>query len=132
MGFRTCEKCGESADAAKAFCPGCGEPFVAEKERVKTSEFDASGSTVQFSQTAFNMVLSDMGLNISEAPNRPSKPSVKTTLAPAAATPALKPETEKSGSKIKWILIGAAVFLVLSVTVVIVAAAVIYLYLKPA
>mgnify|MGYP007067082117 FL=1 len=62
-------------DEAKAFCPGCGSSFVDEEEREDDSEFEASGGTMEFSQSVFNVMLSDMGLNISEIPDARQQPA---------------------------------------------------------
>ncbi|MBX3291598.1 MAG: hypothetical protein KF881_01760 [Acidobacteria bacterium] len=88
METRQCENCGETVDAAKAFCPGCGNAFVEEKAREHASEFESHDSTVQMGQTMYNQMLSDMGLNISkkgQQPNvEPKKTEVVVPVAPAA------------------------------------------------
>jgi predicted RNA-binding Zn-ribbon protein involved in translation (DUF1610 family) len=88
METRQCENCGEAVDAAKAFCPGCGNAFVEEKAREQASEFESHDSTVQMGQTMYNQMLSDMGLNISRsAPNpatEPKKAEVVVPIAPAS------------------------------------------------
>lgn len=132
MNLRVCENCRETADDARAFCPGCGDPFVAEKRRSEDSEFEMSGNTVQFSKSAFNMVLSDMGLNISEVPNRvqksiASEPTVPVK-PPAIASPARKAE---SGGATKWIVIAGAVGVVVIAVLIAAAAAGFYFYAKP-
>ncbi|QQS34377.1 MAG: hypothetical protein IPM50_07380 [Acidobacteriota bacterium] len=98
METRQCENCGETVDAAKAFCPGCGNAFVEEKAREKASEFESHDSTVQMGQTMYNQMLSDMGLNIKKSPAKPEaeavpkKVEVAAPVAPAAAAPVeLKP-----------------------------------------
>ena len=131
MEFRDCSNCGETADAVKAFCPGCGSPFVDEKQRAVNSEFEVSANTVQFSQSAFNMVLSDMGLNIAESSDRTSKPKVTVSVEPA-----VKPENSsvasvpKKSSALKWILISAAVGGVLLAFLITAAAVGFYFYSK--
>lgn len=64
-----CEKCGASVLAAKAFCPECGNAMVDEETRKHTSEHDRYDSTMFLSKSSYNLMLSDMDLNISEAPN---------------------------------------------------------------
>lgn len=136
MSSKSCSNCGETADAAKAFCPGCGNAFVAEDQRVQNSEFEAVGSTVQFSQSAFNMVLSGMGLDISESPDRPSKPEAQIHIQPVGNSPAssIKNRTDEStpatSSRLKWILMGVAAIAVVLAVVVSVAAFAFYFYLK--
>lgn len=75
MDVKKCEKCGEVVDEAKAFCPGCGHSLVDEEERKDDSEFEASGGTQEFSASLFNVMLTDMGLNISEIPDAPHQPA---------------------------------------------------------
>lgn len=60
MALKTCQKCGESADEAKAFCPACGNPFVAEQKREGSSEFDKYAGTVNVTQTAYNMMRAEV------------------------------------------------------------------------
>ena len=93
MAEKPCGKCGEMVDEAKAFCPGCGHSSVDEKQRTTVSEFDQSNRTVQLGETMFNQMLSEMGLNISKAPDRNEKSGeVVKPLAPAA--PATAPQRE--------------------------------------
>lgn len=93
METRTCENCGESVDAAKAFCPGCGNAFVEERKRTEQSEFDRHDSTVQMGQTMYNQMLSEMGLNISKTPPKPSaEPKRPEAPAPTPAAPAASVE----------------------------------------
>lgn len=141
MGQKQCEKCGDSVDEAKAFCPGCGNAFVPEEIRQNASEFDKLDNTVQLGQTMYNQMLSDMGLNISKAPDTPAPPKrvevVLTPAAPAAqpvaATQAPKPpanvpavETPKKGY-VKWIVIGA-VIVVLGLLFLSAAGVILYIY----
>lgn len=124
MSERQCDKCGTTVAAAKAFCPECGNAFVEEEERLSTSEFRLTDGTMQFSQTMYDQMLSDMGLNISKtsetlnkevgaaleqvenpAPATTPQPVSVTTLKPAAA-PAAAPAKNKSR---KWLIIGGLV-----------------------
>jgi hypothetical protein len=122
MGLRQCDKCGDMVDEAKAFCPGCGNAFVEEKKRQHASEFEQLDSTVQLGNTMYNQMLSDMGLNISKAPNPEkrieviapaaesgSPSSVGKASIPAGSTGETKSsltlEKPNSGGRIKWILI---------------------------
>ena len=90
MGLKQCDKCGEMVDEAKAFCPGCGDPFVVEEKRAEQSNYDRMDSTMQLGQTMYNQMLSDMGLNIGKPPSAPEKRiEVIAPVAPAApAAPA--------------------------------------------
>ena len=126
MSSKQCEKCGEPVDEAKAFCPGCGHAFVDERERLVASEFDTLGGTIQFGQTMYNSLLSDMGLNISEAPDPVNKAAVTVNAAPPQIeTPENIAETISSGRK--WLLIAIGVFIFL-ILVVLTAATLIFLY----
>lgn len=66
MSLKKCEKCWETVDEAKAFCPECGNSFEDEKARKADSEFELTGSTIKLSESAFDALLSDMGLDISD------------------------------------------------------------------
>jgi hypothetical protein len=72
MATKQCSACGESADEAKAFCPGCGHSFDEEAER-HTSDFQNMDSTVQVGKTMYGQMLSDMGLNIGQVRNAPAE-----------------------------------------------------------
>jgi hypothetical protein len=63
MAQKQCGKCGELVDEAKAFCPGCGNAFVQEQVREETS-FEKMDNTLEFGQTMYNQMLSDMGLSV--------------------------------------------------------------------
>src|SRR3954451_8543066 len=105
MDPRKCEKCGETVDAAKSFCPGCGTPMEAEQERTRVSEYDATAGTGQFGKTGYNQLLSDMGLNIAETKAPPAKTVVEAVPQPAKPTPERKPEAAPAkNGKMKWIL----------------------------
>ncbi len=132
MGIRSCNNCGETADAAKAFCPGCGSPLEAEQQRIENSEFEASGNTIQFSQTAFNMVLSDMGLNISETPDKPLNPVTKIPIQPVVKPAVALPKSEpKKNSYVIWIVVGSAALLLLFAFAIIAGGVAFYFYTKP-
>lgn len=128
MGLKQCDKCNEMVDEAKAFCPGCGNAFVEEEKRQDKSEFDRMDSTVQLGKTMYGQMLSDMGLNISKAPNPAEKRiEVLAPVAAAAKSPELKPDLAKPTSNAKWlILAGVALILALGLLVILAAAVVIY------
>jgi predicted nucleic acid-binding Zn ribbon protein len=86
MGQKQCEKCGEMADEAKAFCPACGNAFVEEKKRQEESKFEKLDHTVQFGQTMYNQMLEDMGLDISSLPKPAKKSAEIITVVPEAET----------------------------------------------
>jgi|SRR5215207_1246920 len=123
MDTKLCDQCNETVEAAKAFCPACGNSFVAEETREKVSEFEASAGTVQYSESMFNQLLSDMELNISEAPDSTEKVRIQ-PLSPAAPDPRQnEPAGPKSGPRKKWFLIASiALALVAFVAVVLVIA----------
>jgi len=125
-----CKNCGETADSAKAFCPACGDALVAEDVRESASEFDASARTVQFGSTIYNQLLSEMGLNISESPNKPALHPEP--LAPAAPVPERKdtPVQATRSTRRRWLLIGILAFVFLTVVGAVLLAAGIFLYLR--
>ena len=86
MGVKKCDKCDEVVDESKAFCPGCGHAFVDEEQRQDVSGFDKLDHTVQLGQTMYNQMLSDMGLNISKASEKPEQRAE--VVAPIEAVPA--------------------------------------------
>lgn len=135
MGMKQCDKCSETVDEAKAFCPACGNAFVEEERRSVTTNFEEMDMTVQLGNTMYNQMLSDMGLNVSKAPDVQEKVVEVAAAAPAAPvasippTPALAPA--KSDNKWIWIIVGViAAFILLGIIVVVVAAAVAF-YLSP-
>jgi hypothetical protein len=127
MAEKHCPKCGEIADEAKAFCPGCGNAFVEEKKRETVSEFDQSKRTVQLGATMFNQMLSDMGLNISKKPADEKNTQVVTPLAPAAPSipkREAQPSAPVKDSKSKIIMIAIIAFAVVAFVMLVVLAAV--------
>lgn len=82
METKACSKCGWEADAAKAFCPECGEPMVEEQKREQSSEFVEAGQTKQFSPSVFNLIL-----NADEKPAPGEQPLTPVPAPPPAAAP---------------------------------------------
>src|SRR5438105_3815827 len=115
MGLRQCQKCNEMVDEAKAFCPGCGNAFETEEKRTEASKFDSADHTIQFGKTAYNLMLSDMGLNISKAPDPVEKriemiAPVATSATPLPVRPPENIAVEpKPASNAKWFIIGGAI-----------------------
>ena len=141
MALKQCDKCSETVDEAKAFCPACGNAFVEEQQRSVSTNFEEMDMTVQLGQTMYNQMLSDMGLNVTKAPDVQEKiveiaaAAPVAPVAPAAPTPptpALAPA--KSDNKWIWIIVGViAAFILLGIVVVVVAASVaFYLALRAA
>ena len=138
MAEQQCGKCGEMVDEAKAFCPGCGDSFVDEKQRETVSDFDQSKRTVQLGETMFNQMLSEMGLNISKPPNREEKKSdVVAPLAPPATAPSAERKTQPSPSatppkrnrKTFWIVVIVLAALIFAIVVMLITlAGLIYFY----
>jgi hypothetical protein len=128
MSIKKCDKCGEMVGEAKAFCPGCGYSFEDEQERKAESEFEATSGTVQFSKSAFNMLLSDMGLNISEAPNPtgnpPANKAVELSPVPAHQTESNTPKNPADSKR--TLIIVLITLLILFILGVLIAAAVLY------
>lgn len=136
MGQKACDKCGELVDEAKAFCPACGHAFVEEEQRKEESAFEQMDSTVQMGKTMYGQMLSDMGLNISKAPDTTPPPEKRVEVIAPIATPAANvapidgAQTEPPAKKsyVLWIVLGAAALIVgLAVLIVIVAAVFVYL-----
>ena len=119
MSLKKCEKCGEMVDDAKAFCPGCGYSFVDEEEREEDSEFDVSGGTMNISESAYDVLLSDMGLNISETTEAPEQQAAG-DLAPVHQTKNGTPENAASGKKFLIVLVLAFIVLLIAAIVFIV------------
>lgn len=125
MGLKQCANCSEMVDEAKAFCPGCGAALVEEEERQQKSQFEQLDNTVQFGQTMYNQMLSDMGLNLSATPP-PAEKRVE-VIAPAAPAAAAKPAKAapvaekpkaapvKAPSNKKWYILGALLVIVIVV-----------------
>lgn len=140
MGMKQCDKCSEMVDEAKAFCPACGNAFVEEERRSVTTNFEEMDMTVQLGNTMYNQMLSDMGLNVSKAPDVQEKvvevaaaaPAVPLQpIAPAAPVPTAQSVTAKSSNKWIWIIVGViAAFILLGIVIVVVAAGVAF-YLSP-
>jgi len=138
MGMKQCDKCSEMVDEAKAFCPACGNAFVEEQQRSVPTNFEEMDMTVQLGNTMYNQMLSDMGLNVSKAPDVQEKVVEVAAAAPAAPaapvasvppTPALAPA--KSDNRWIWIVIGVIAALILLGIIVVVVAAAVAFYLSP-
>jgi len=146
MALRECDKCGEMVDEAKAFCPGCGRAFVEETVRTESSEFNMLDGTMQLGNTMYNQMLSDMGLNISAAPDKPAEtaqpvqpavgppqPVQHQVLQPArqqVIQPAVKPQAPVKKSSNTWLVIGGGVIVFLVVLLIAAIAVGIFLYSK--
>lgn len=103
MGSKQCGRCGEVVDDAKAFCPGCGDAFVAEEKRTTVSDFDMSNKTVQLGGTMYNQLLSDMGLSISKTPNKAEAPEGgPKPLEPLVPAPV--PSADSKSTRRKWLI----------------------------
>ena len=127
MAEKLCGKCGEMVEEAKAFCPGCGNAFVEERQRTTKSDFDLSANTVRLGDSMYNRMLSDMGLSISKQPNR-EEPAVAAIQPAAPERESGVPPSPRKSPILKWVVIGiVAGGLALALMVVLVAVA-IYLY----
>ena len=116
MGLKKCDKCEDMVDEAKAFCPGCGSAFVEEEQRQDVSSFERLDNTVQLGNTMYNQMLSDMGLNIDKAPEKPEKRIE--VIAPIATAPTAKAAPRRTDAPAKrsntiWIVLAVVVLLVL-------------------
>ncbi len=114
MTLKKCLKCGELADEAKAFCPECGNSFENETVRKEDSEFELSSGTMRMTGSAFDLMLSDMGLNISEISESPAE---NASVDPAP-DPQEKSHAAQNEKALRSLLTGIAV-MVLIVAVII-------------
>lgn len=107
MSHKLCKKCGASVLEAKAFCPECGGAMVDEEIRQHTSEHDSYDETMRLSKSGYNLMLSEMNLNISDAPNLTSE---RINLSKEFRTSlVLDPIKEKAPSRSKiWLITGIA------------------------
>ena len=112
MALKQCDKCHETVDEAKAFCPGCGNAFVEEEQRPEASSFETPDKTVQLGNTMYDMMLSDMGLNISKPAPNPEKrieliaPIQTAAPAKSESKPAAAAAATAGSSKVLWIVLG--------------------------
>src|SRR5438445_10111854 len=120
MGQKQCDKCGETVDEAKAFCPACGNAFVAEEKRQKISEYDSLDKTMQVGQTMYGKMMSDLGQSASRPPAVPEK-RVE-VIAPVACAvkpqPVRSPEPVAKSNKKWWFIIGGVIFVLGFVVVI--------------
>lgn len=106
-------------DEAKAFCPGCGNSFVNEVQRDESSSFDRLDKTVQFGQSMYDAMLSDMGLNISKAPDAGNKAIENTEPEPREIPQAKDYSADRpSVGLTKWIIAGGIVVFLLIVAAI--------------
>ena len=61
MSERQCDKCGETVDSARAFCPGCGHALIEEKKR-------KVGAGYLTDQGALFLVAADLGISFDSIP----------------------------------------------------------------
>ncbi len=64
-----CKTCSAEVSGTKAFCPECGSAMVDEDMRQHTSEHESYEDTMRLTKSGYNLMLSEMDLNISDAPN---------------------------------------------------------------
>lgn len=143
MAEKTCPRCRESVDEAKAFCPACGYSFLEEQKRTDTSAYEQADHTMQMGQTMYNSMLSDMGLNLKKEPEKrveilkpvagqPAQ-NPQPVAPPAASTPSqpAEPATqEKKSNKNIWVITIVVALVLLLIFVVAVVAIGLYLYFK--
>lgn len=91
-------------DEAKAFCPECGNPFVAEETRSEQTEHDRFDGTMMLSKSNYNIMLSEMELDITEQPAAKGERTVPADR-PVAGMPA------GNSSRFAFIIIGAVLLL---------------------
>jgi hypothetical protein len=107
MGQKVCDNCGETVDEARAFCPACGNAIVEEEQRQEASAFEQMDHTVQMGKTMYGNMLSDMGLNISKAPDAPQPEKRVEVIAPVTPVSQNPPAPPAKKNYLVWIIIGA-------------------------
>ncbi len=145
MGLRECDECGEMVDDVRAFCPGCGKSFLNETQRSKPTIFDRSNETEQFDASMLNMILSDMGLDISKAPNpgedrvvsvpqmriEVGKPEHAKVIEPVSEAVRLPEDSDDrpnlpGKSNLKWFVLGGVILVLIFLFLLVLAAAVLF------
>ena len=141
MAEKTCPQCGETVEEAKAFCPACGNAFVAEEQRTDTSAYEQADHTMQMGQTMYNNMLSDMGLNIKKLEPekrvevlKPVAVQPAQVLQPVASTrqaaqPPPQEPAKDSGAKV-WIITLVVAIVLLLVLLAAVVGVGLYLYFR--
>jgi predicted nucleic acid-binding Zn ribbon protein len=119
MDQRQCAKCKSSVDAAKAFCPECGNSMEIEVQRQTTTEFNLYDGTEKITRSAYNIMIKEMDLDISESP-----PMKETAPKPAPQIVAEKPPKSKTTL---WIIIGVVAFVFLMVFILVIAGVFFYM-----
>jgi len=108
MAHLQCKKCGANVLEAKAFCPECGGAMVDEEVRQHTSEHDSYAQTMNLSKSGYNLMLSEMNLNISDAPNLTAERiNLSKEFRSSLVLDPIKDNTESGGTN--WRIIAAAV-----------------------
>ena len=97
-------------DEAKAFCPDCGHPFVDEQVRGELTEHDTFDGTVKLSQSAYNIMLSEMELDITEQPEAKKEPPLPSGDAGE--------KNESNSRRPVFIIAGAAILLLAAIVLV--------------
>jgi hypothetical protein len=98
-------------DAAKAFCPECGNPMEIEEQRQVPAEFDQYQSTEKITRSGYEMMIKEMELDISESP----------PLKETDQEPKLQSVAENSSKSNIWIIMivaAALAFLIIGILVI--------------
>jgi ribosomal protein L37E len=108
MSHVQCKKCGANVLEAKAFCPECGGAMVDEQVRQHTSEHQSYDATVNLSKSGYNLMLSEMNLNISDAPNLTAERiNLSKEFRSSLVLDPVKEKTQSGGTN--WRIVGIAV-----------------------
>lgn len=108
MSHIQCKKCGANVLETKAFCPECNNAIVDEETRQHTSEHESYAETVRLSKSGYNLMLSEMNLNISDAPNLTAERiNLSKEFRSSLVLDPIKEDKPAAGGK-KWIIAGAA------------------------
>lgn len=119
MDQRQCAKCLSMVDAAKAFCPECGNSMEIEEQRQTTTEFNLYDKTERLTRSGRVKVIKEMELDISESP--PLKETVQ------EPTPQIVAENPSKSNTTFWIIIGVAAFVFLMIGILAIAGVFFYL-----
>jgi hypothetical protein len=108
MSHVQCKRCGANVREAKAFCPECGGAMVDEEVRRGTSEHQSYDATVNLSKSGYNLMLSEMNLNISDAPNLTAERiNLSKEFRSSLVLDPIKDNKQSGGTN--WRIVGAAV-----------------------
>jgi len=124
-----CAKCNSMVDAAKAFCPECGNSMEIEEQRKTPTLHSTYDGTERITRSAYNMMIKEMELDISESP--PLKETVRELAPEPKPEPEPAPqnvaETPPKSNAIIWIIVGVGAFAFLMIFILAIAGVFFYM-----